>query len=110
MLFTRFAALLQCALGAMAASLPSNEAGFSPENIEAFTASLGLSPDNETRVLEILATLPDTNATTSNASIEKRTFPLLVHAGCEISRIALGSNALLEDAPIQQAISQSWYV
>jgi hypothetical protein len=110
MLFTRFAALLQCALGAMAASLPSNGTEFAPEDIEAFTASLDLSPDNEARVLELLATLPDANATTSNASLEKRTFPLLVHVGCEVSRIALGSNTLLEDAPIQQAVSQSWYV
>jgi hypothetical protein len=110
MLFTRFAALLQCALGAMAASLPLNVTEIGPEDIQAFTTSLELSPDNEARVLEILTTLPDLNATTQNASLGKRTFPLLVYAGCEISRIALGANTLLEDAPIQQAVSQSWYV
>jgi hypothetical protein len=108
MLLTRFAILLPCALGAMATSLPSNGAELAPEDIQAFTASLDLSPDNEARVLDILATLPGLNATTQSASIEKRTLPVVVLAGCEISRIAFGGNALLDSTPIQQAVSLSW--
>lgn len=113
MLFSRVAILLQCSLGAMALNSADNTT-FAPGDINSFMKSLDLSPDNEARVREILEALPEVNATTEvgivarSASNEKRSVPILVTAGCQISRVAFGSSTLLEDAPIQQAVSQSW--
>jgi hypothetical protein len=110
MLLIHFALLLQLAAGAMTRETPQNGTGIAPEATQAFAKSLQLSSDDEIRVVEILTGSPDFNSTANTANIEKRAPPSLLKAGCQISRVAFGENALLEEPAIKQAISESWCV
>ncbi|KAF1953784.1 FAD-binding domain-containing protein [Byssothecium circinans] len=94
----------------MAAGQPQSNAGnASNDGIQSFTTSLQISSSTEACVLEILAELPDLNATTLyNASAAEQIRPLRIDAGCKISRVIFGKSALLEDSDIKQTVSQTW--